>query len=211
MGEPALSLGAWWEKPAANDEAASGAVVYMRARYYDPAIGRFISEDPTGFGGGDVNLYAYVGGNPINGVDPNGLQVVGLNFGGGVTIPFTNINVSGSVAFAIDSNFDTDAILTGEIGAGTPGGGVFARGLFGAGDNAIQSLQGFGVSASLSAGRISTSISLPVRATPGANGFPEGDFGFFPPVFELGVGFGTPFQSTVTGTFGSSLTNGKGF
>jgi RHS repeat-associated protein len=29
---------------------------YMRARYYDPSLGRFISEDPAGFGGGDVNL-----------------------------------------------------------------------------------------------------------------------------------------------------------
>ena len=37
---------------------------YMRARYYNPEIGRFISEDPSGFGGGDVNLYAYCGNNP---------------------------------------------------------------------------------------------------------------------------------------------------
>jgi RHS repeat-associated protein len=29
---------------------------YMRARYYDPLVGRFISEDPIGFEGGDVNL-----------------------------------------------------------------------------------------------------------------------------------------------------------
>jgi RHS repeat-associated protein len=46
---------------------------YMRARYYDPDIGRFISEDPIGFGGGDVNLYAYVGNNPVIYIDPNGL------------------------------------------------------------------------------------------------------------------------------------------
>jgi RHS repeat-associated protein len=46
---------------------------YMRARYYDANIGRFISEDPSGFKGG-LNLYAYVGGNPINLVDPSGLE-----------------------------------------------------------------------------------------------------------------------------------------
>jgi len=46
---------------------------YMRARYYDPSVGRFISEDPIGFGGGDVNLYVYVDNNPIMFVDPLGL------------------------------------------------------------------------------------------------------------------------------------------
>ena len=45
---------------------------YMRARYYDPEVGRFISEDPIGFKGGDMNLSAYVGNNPVNGVDPSG-------------------------------------------------------------------------------------------------------------------------------------------
>jgi RHS repeat-associated protein len=46
---------------------------YMRARYYDPVVGRFISEDPIGFGGGDVNLYAYVKNNVIMLNDPLGL------------------------------------------------------------------------------------------------------------------------------------------
>ena len=47
---------------------------YMRARYYDPKVGRFISEDPSGFAGGDVNLCNYVGGNPVNFTDPFGLS-----------------------------------------------------------------------------------------------------------------------------------------
>jgi uncharacterized protein RhaS with RHS repeats len=42
-----------------------------RSRYYDPALGRFISEDPAG---GDDNLYAYCGNNPINATDPLGLD-----------------------------------------------------------------------------------------------------------------------------------------
>jgi RHS repeat-associated protein len=41
----------------------------MRARYYDSGSGRFASEDPLGFGGGDVNLSAYVRGNPVNGME----------------------------------------------------------------------------------------------------------------------------------------------
>jgi RHS repeat-associated protein len=46
---------------------------YYRARYYDPKIGRFISEDPIGFDGG-VNFYAYVENNPVTRTDPFGLR-----------------------------------------------------------------------------------------------------------------------------------------
>jgi hypothetical protein len=46
---------------------------YYRARYYDARVGRFLSEDPIGFAGGDVNLYRYVGNSPINYTDPSGL------------------------------------------------------------------------------------------------------------------------------------------
>jgi uncharacterized protein RhaS with RHS repeats len=35
---------------------------------------RFISEDPIGFAGGDPNLYAYVADNPVNYLDPLGLE-----------------------------------------------------------------------------------------------------------------------------------------
>ena len=48
---------------------------YYRARYYDPRLGRFISEDPMGFNAGDPNFYAYVFSNPANRVDPSGLEV----------------------------------------------------------------------------------------------------------------------------------------
>lgn len=45
---------------------------YFRARYYDSLTSRFISEDPIGFGGGDLNLYRYTGGAPIDQTDPTG-------------------------------------------------------------------------------------------------------------------------------------------
>ncbi len=44
---------------------------YYRARYYDPTVGRFISEDPIGFGGG-INFYAYVRNDPVILTDPLG-------------------------------------------------------------------------------------------------------------------------------------------
>ncbi len=47
---------------------------YNRARYYDPGAGRWISEDPIGFGGHDTNLYRYVANNPIEYGDPTGLD-----------------------------------------------------------------------------------------------------------------------------------------
>jgi RHS repeat-associated protein len=46
---------------------------YYRARYYDPAIGRFVSEDPIGFASGDMSFYVYVGNNPVNATDPTGM------------------------------------------------------------------------------------------------------------------------------------------
>ncbi|OOG49138.1 hypothetical protein B0E50_06995 [Rhodanobacter sp. C01] len=48
---------------------------YMQARYYDPAIGRFISVDPivpTAGNAFNFNRYTYVNNNPINHIDPNG-------------------------------------------------------------------------------------------------------------------------------------------
>jgi RHS repeat-associated protein len=46
------------------------------ARIYDPVTGRWISMDPIGFDGGDMNLYAYVSNNPVLWVDPSGWQPV---------------------------------------------------------------------------------------------------------------------------------------
>jgi RHS repeat-associated protein len=46
---------------------------FHRARYYYPAIQRFISEDPIGFLGGDANVNTYIGNRPIDDRDPTGL------------------------------------------------------------------------------------------------------------------------------------------
>ena len=47
-------------------------LTYMQARYYDPVIGRFLSADPIGYADG-LNVYAYVGNDPLNKTDPTGM------------------------------------------------------------------------------------------------------------------------------------------
>jgi RHS repeat-associated protein len=50
-------------------------LLYMNARYYNPYICRFMSADPSGFGGG-LNQYAYADGNPVSLIDPFGLGAI---------------------------------------------------------------------------------------------------------------------------------------
>ena len=56
----------------ARESDPETGLYYYRARYYDPAGGRFISEDPIGFNSG-ANFYRYVRNNAVNLTDPTGL------------------------------------------------------------------------------------------------------------------------------------------
>jgi len=49
-------------------------VQYNRARWYDPGVGRWISEDPRGFAAGNANVARYVGNQVAGATDPSGLQ-----------------------------------------------------------------------------------------------------------------------------------------
>jgi RHS repeat-associated protein len=51
----------------------STGLIYVKARWYDPLTGIWLSEDPIGFDGG-VNAYEYVGNKPVGTVDPSGLR-----------------------------------------------------------------------------------------------------------------------------------------
>ncbi len=53
--------------------------VYLRARYYSPGIGRFITSDPAKADG--YNWYSYCGNDPVNFVDPSGLEFIVVSGG----------------------------------------------------------------------------------------------------------------------------------
>jgi RHS repeat-associated protein len=53
---------------------ATTGLHHYRARQYDANLGRFISEDPIGFAGGDINLFGYVKNKPLKYRDPSGLD-----------------------------------------------------------------------------------------------------------------------------------------
>jgi RHS repeat-associated protein len=74
-GEVAADTGSITRLRMAGQQYDQGSeLYYMRARYYDPQLGRFLSEDPIGISGG-LNLYAYAGNDPVNNADPTGTSV----------------------------------------------------------------------------------------------------------------------------------------
>jgi len=91
-----------------------------RNRYYNPAWGRFISEDPVGLNGGDINLYRYVFNNPINQRDPLGLWTMQIGFTFGGTAGVAAGSLFGGVA--IDSNGGAGLYYGYGAGLGVGGG-----------------------------------------------------------------------------------------
>jgi RHS repeat-associated protein len=64
----------------ARESDTETGLYYYRARYYDPSSGRFISEDPVGLRGLDVNFYRYVRNQPNHYTDPIGLVTIDPTF-----------------------------------------------------------------------------------------------------------------------------------
>ena len=75
---------------------------YNYFRDYDPSIGRYVTSDPIGLGGG-LNTFGYVYQNPLSYIDPNGLDVtIIINRTGS-----TSVSVSGTIDVSSDVVSDT--------------------------------------------------------------------------------------------------------
>jgi len=118
---------------------------YYRARYYHTDLQRFISEDPIGFEGGDVNVYTYVYNNPLEFIDPSGtvymlpaecrqgLATLGSptkTSGRKPTVLEKIANTADRLARVIMWKLDCDPTLDLMPGIGMAKGPLKARGLF---------------------------------------------------------------------------------
>jgi len=112
--------------PTANDnldgytghikDAATG-LNYMQARYYDPALGRFLSIDPVGFSPDMPFMfgrYTYVGNDPVNMWDPFG--EVAVSVGADVRVSVAGFGVSFSVRRAASISKNAEGGLTFQKG-----------------------------------------------------------------------------------------------
>jgi RHS repeat-associated protein len=64
----------------ARESDTETGLYYYRARYYDPMAGRFASEDPLGFNGGDANFFRIVQNRSTMFTDPFGLLAIDPSF-----------------------------------------------------------------------------------------------------------------------------------
>lgn len=97
--------------------------LHVGARWYDPAIGRFLERDPIGIRGG-LNVYAYVGSRPTHLTDPTGLQGIPT------VRPITFVPAPCGPRFDVPNTDESNIIRVGDVRWYDPFGATLAA-LFG--------------------------------------------------------------------------------
>jgi len=127
--ESNTAIGHWAGFAGYKTDANTG-LVYADHRWYDPNVGRWISEDPLGFGGGDTNVSRYVGNAATDHSDPTGLWLDGYAgwfnsvFGSGYSNGFGNfiynsyLGLGGSNASIANASDTTLFTITSVSAAG---------------------------------------------------------------------------------------------
>lgn len=134
FGESATTAGVF-RYTGARIDAETNGLYDFRARMYGPPLGRFWQPDRIGYAGGP-NLYAYVGNDPLNSIDPFGRDTQwylggsataalaiggGFSLSGGINVPTNPLNIGGYQVFA---TLQGNKLLGigGFAGAGVQGG-----------------------------------------------------------------------------------------
>ena len=86
----------------------SSGLIYLRNRYYDPGVGRFISEDPIRYG---MNWYVYANNNPLKFIDPSGLYYTKPNKNGTYDL-IRDTRISAAVKNSIVTFVPTGDLIT---------------------------------------------------------------------------------------------------
>jgi RHS repeat-associated protein len=143
---------------------------YVTARYYNPALGHFLSPDPIGPEGGSRNLYLYCDGDPINRLDPSGefiftAIVVGALIGAAIGAGIEAYRQYKSNGEINDGWAVAKAALVGGV-IGAIGGGVGAAVEAAVGATTLAGLAGAGALSGVASAAVEQCAEMAITGTP---------------------------------------------